>query len=123
MSDGYGNRSALKWLPFQKKLHNVGFYAKAAGTFIKNCGYTNIQQSICLLQIPSGEKRLIHSYKLATIGQVSNVLNFLKKKYKAGQNVLLGRKAKVRGVAMNPIDHPHGGGEGKSSGGRVSVSA
>lgn len=105
-------------LPQQAKLHNIGFFARSAGTFVKICGYTTKNKKYSIIQIPSGLRCVIISSKLATLGQVSNSKHFLKKKYKAGQNIKLGFKPSVRGVAMNPVDHPHGGGEGKTSGGR-----
>ena len=117
-----GNRMPLIKMPQQAKLHNISFFARAAGTYIKICGYTTINKQNSIIQIPSGLRCILPSTKLATLGQVSNSKNFLKKKYKAGQNRNLGFKPKVRGVAMNPVDHPHGGGEGKTSGGRNPVS-
>jgi len=75
-----------------------------------------------LITLPSKEKKLISLQNFVSIGQVSNSLKLLKKNYKAGNSRLKNIRPKVRGVAMNPIDHPHGGGEGKASGGRPSVS-
>jgi len=68
------------------------------------------------------KKKLLLLSCYATIGKPSNSLYLLKKDYKAGNSRLKNKRPKVRGVAKNPIDHPHGGGEGKSSGGRHSVS-
>ena len=80
----------------------------------------------CLIKLPSGDTRWINARCRATIGTVSNPSHGVKKLYKAGQNRWRGIRPKVRGVAMNPCDHPHGGGEGKSkssgSRGRTSVS-
>uniref|UniRef100_UPI00402B061D uL2m C-ter n=1 Tax=Brassica oleracea var. oleracea TaxID=109376 RepID=UPI00402B061D len=80
----------------------------------------------CLIKLPSGDTRWINARCRATIGTVSNPSHGVKKLYKAGQSRWLGIRPKVRGVAMNPCDHPHGGGEGKSkssgSRGRTSVS-
>jgi len=70
------------------------------------------------LKMPSGEMRLVLAECFATIGQVSNKTHENISLGKAGRNRWLGRRPKVRGVAMNPFDHPMGGGEGKSSGGR-----
>jgi len=74
------------------------------------------------VRLPSGEVRLIHLDCYATIGQVGNVEHSIISIGKAGRSRWLGRRPKVRGVAMNPVDHPHGGGEGKASGGRHPVS-
>ena len=73
---------------------------------------------ICVLKVPSGEVRMVLSDCRATIGQVGNRTHELIISGKAGRTRWLGRRPKVRGVAMNPVDHPMGGGEGKSSGGR-----
>lgn len=70
------------------------------------------------LRLPSGEVRLLHKYCRATIGQVGNADYFNNHLKKAGAKRWLGKRPKVRGVAMNPCDHPHGGGEGKSPIGR-----
>lgn len=75
-----------------------------------------------LISLPSGEKKLLLLSCFATLGIPSNGNILFKKDYKAGNSRLKGKRPKVRGVAKNPIDHPHGGGEGKTSGGRHSVS-
>lgn len=75
-----------------------------------------------LVSLPSGEKKLLLLSCFATLGMPSNSLYLFKKDYKAGNSRLKNIRPKVRGVAKNPIDHPHGGGEGKTSGGRHSVS-
>ena len=72
----------------------------------------------CTLRLPSGEVRMVRETCLATIGQVGNRTHEQIVSGKAGRSRWLGRRPKVRGVAMNPVDHPMGGGEGKSSGGR-----
>ena len=69
------------------------------------------------IRLPSGETRMVLSTCLATIGVVSNSEHGLQKSGKAGRNRWFGRRPRTRGVAMNPVDHPMGGGEGKSSGG------
>jgi large subunit ribosomal protein L2 len=74
------------------------------------------------VRLPSGEVRMILQECMATIGQIGNTNHENITLGKAGRSRWLGRRSKVRGVAMNPIDHPHGGGEGKSSGGRHPVS-
>jgi len=74
------------------------------------------------LKLPSGKFKYLLDLCIASFGRVSNIWHKLKKKLKAGTNFKIGNRPSVRGVAMNPFDHPHGGGEGKSSGGRISVS-
>ena len=77
---------------------------------------TNYNHLMSLVKLPSGVERLVLKQCIAVVGQVSNSKHFLKKLHKAGQKRNLGIKSHVRGVAMNPVDHPHGGGEGKTSG-------
>ena len=89
----------------------AGAYAQLIG---KDAGYA-------LLRVGSGEQRMVRAECMATIGAVSNPDHKNIKLAKAGRSRWLGRRPKVRGVAMNPIDHPHGGGEGRSSGGRDPV--
>src|SRR4029453_14852498 len=72
--------------------------------------------TMALLKLPSGELRLVQSTCRATIGQIGNVDHANVSLGKAGRSRWLGRRSSVRGVAMNPVDHPHGGGEGKSKG-------
>jgi len=83
----------------------------------------NLSEDFVGVQLPSGKKVYLNSMCMATIGVSSNVRNKLLIKGNAGVNRRLGFRSKIRGVAKNPIDHPHGGGEGKTSGGRISVSA
>nr|WML72263.1 ribosomal protein L2 [Ceratophyllum demersum] len=93
--------------------------ARAAGTFAKIIKEPAPQ---CLVRLPSGVEKLMDSRCRATIGIVSNPNHGARKLRKAGQSRWLGRRPIVRGVAMNPVDHPHGGGEGRTKGGRPSVS-
>ncbi len=120
-----GNALPLKAIPLGTLIHNVemkigkgGQLARGAGTYAqlmaKEGRYT-------LLKLPSGEIRMVLSECLATIGQLSNPDHSHISIGKAGRKRWLGRRPKVRGVVMNPVDHPHGGGEGKSSGGRHPV--
>jgi large subunit ribosomal protein L2 len=121
-----GNSLPLKNIPLGTMIHNIemkkgkgGQMARAAGTaaqlLAKEAGYAQIK-------MPSGETRMVHLDCYATIGQVGN-LNYENVSIgKAGRSRWLGKRPTVRGVAMNPIDHPHGGGEGKTSGGRNPVS-
>jgi large subunit ribosomal protein L2 len=115
-----GNSLPIIEIPVGSLIHNVSpkiagpaTISRAAGTFSqlkeKSLDYAKIQLS-------SGEQRLISSQCYATIGIVSNELSFLSKLGKAGRSRWLNVRPTVRGVAMNPIDHPHGGGEGKKSG-------
>ena len=116
----------LKSIPTGTIVHNVemkigkgGQIARSAGSYAqlvgKDGGYAQ-------LKLRSGELRLIHADCLATIGAVSNADHQNEKIGKAGRSRWMGIRPTVRGVAMNPVDHPHGGGEGKTSGGRHPVS-
>ncbi|QHO52963.1 60S ribosomal protein [Arachis hypogaea] len=89
-----------------------GKLVRAAGTCAKILKEPT--SKYCLIQLPSGVKKMIDSRCRATVGTVSNPSHGDKKLRKAGQSRWLGRRPVVRGVAMNPVDHPHGGGEGKS---------
>lgn len=103
-----------------EKLPNTkGMFIRAAGV---KCKFMRKFDQYGLLRFPSGERKLFSLLCFATVGRPSNVLFKFKKNYKAGNSRLLNRRPMVRGVAKNPVDHPHGGGEGKSSGGRPSVS-
>ena len=120
-----GNSVPLSKIPVGSLIHNVctktkGYseVSRAAGTFSKIIGKNPIT---CILQLSSGEIRYVSSKCFATIGSVSNEFWFLTTLGKAGRSRWLNKRPKVRGVAMNPVDHPHGGGEGKTSGGRTSV--
>lgn len=96
----------------------ISLYARAGG-----CAGLIIRktQRFIVIQLPSRELKTFSLTALCTLGQCSNSSNIFCNKRKAGSSRLLGRKPVVRGVAKNPVDHPHGGGEGKSSGGRPSV--
>lgn len=95
-------------------------YVRSAGTSAKIMKLGEDGQ--CVLKMPSGREKIFDSKCQATIGRVSNPERKHRKLRKAGQSRWLGRRPVVRGVAMNPVDHPHGGGEGRTSGGRPSVS-
>ncbi len=121
-----GNALPLKNIPLGTMIHNIelkkgkgGQLARSAGVaaqlLAKEGGYAQIK-------MPSGETRMVHLDCYATIGQVGNLDHENISIGKAGRTRWLGRRPTVRGVAMNPIDHPHGGGEGKTSGGRNPVS-
>jgi large subunit ribosomal protein L2 len=107
-------------------VHNIelnpgrgGQLARSAGTFAQLVGK---EGKHCILRLPSGEMRVVHEKCYATVGQLSNQDHLNISIGKAGRSRWLGRRPKVRGTAMNPIDHPHGGGEGRSKGGRHPVS-
>jgi len=120
-----GNALPLKNIPVGTVVHNVelkpgrgGQMARSAGSSIQVAGKDGAHVQ---LRMPSGELRLVHESCLATVGAVSNPDHMNTQVGKAGRNRWLGKRPVVRGVAMNPIDHPHGGGEGKTSGGRHPV--
>ncbi|CAM0958332.1 unnamed protein product [Alopecurus aequalis] len=92
---------------------------RSAGTYAK---VVKESASQCLVRLPSGAEKLIDSRCRATIGIVSNLSHGAQELRKAGHSRWLGWRPVVRGVAMNPVDHPHGGGEGRTKGGRPSVS-
>jgi large subunit ribosomal protein L2 len=120
-----GNTLPLKNIPVGTVVHNVelkpgagGVMARSAGSSIQLAGKDG---AYIQLRMPSGELRRVHESCLATIGAVSNPDNMNTQLGKAGRKRWMGKRSVVRGVAMNPIDHPHGGGEGKTSGGRHPV--
>lgn len=119
-----GNALKLKDLPIGTVIHNVellpgkgGQLARSAGTAARLVAK---EGTYCHVELPSGELRLIHKECMATIGAVGNAEHSLVSLGKAGRNRHLGRKPHVRGSVMNPVDHPHGGGEGRSPIGRKS---
>ncbi len=121
-----GNAMFLKNIPVGTIVHNVelkpgkgGQMARAAGTYVQLVGRDG---SYAQLKLSSGELRIVRGDCLATIGAVSNPDNSNESSGKAGRNRWLGKRPSVRGVAMNPIDHPLGGGEGRTSGGKPPVS-
>jgi large subunit ribosomal protein L2 len=101
------------------KLGKGGQMARSAGTYCQLAGKTGEYAQI---KLPSGELRRVPINCYATIGTVSNLDHSNRKIGKAGKSRHLGIRPTVRGVAMNPVDHPHGGGEGRTSGGRHPVS-
>jgi len=120
-----GNAMPMRNIPVGTIIHNVemrpgkgGQLARAAGTFVQLVGR---DAGYALLRLASGEVRMVRGECMATIGAVSNPDEQNIVIAKAGRNRWLGRRPSVRGVAMNPVDHPLGGGEGKSSGGRHPV--
>jgi large subunit ribosomal protein L2 len=121
-----GNCLPLKNIPLGTMIHNVelkpgkgGQIARSAGSAVQLVAKEGLYASV---KMPSGEIRLINIECLATVGQVGNLDHENVSIGKAGRNRWMGHRPHVRGVAMNPVDHPLGGGEGKSSGGRHPVS-
>ncbi|PIN11211.1 hypothetical protein CDL12_16187 [Handroanthus impetiginosus] len=132
ISSQIGSSMPLANMRIGTQIHNIemrpgqgGKLVRAAGTSAKILTEPNRSPRYCEIKLPSGAKKQIDKRCMATIGMVSNPEHGAKKLRKAGQSRWLGRRPVVRGVAMNPVDHPHGGGEGrsKSSGshGRVSL--
>lgn len=120
-----GNTLPLMNIPLGTIIHNIEMKPGKGGQIVRSAG-TGAQLmakegDYVTLKLPSGEMRMIRRECLATIGEVGNQEHSNISIGKAGRSRWLGRRPKVRGVAMNPIDHPHGGGEGKSSGGRHPV--
>jgi large subunit ribosomal protein L2 len=120
-----GNAMPMENIPVGTIVHNVemkpghgGQIARAAGTYVQMVGKDS---GFAQLRLNSGEVRMVPAKGMATIGSVSNPDNKNINKAKAGRNRWLGKRPSVRGVAMNPVDHPHGGGEGRTSGGRHPV--
>jgi len=117
-----GNALPLKNIPLGTLIHNVELKIGKGGQLIRSAGgYGQIlakEGKYAHVRLPSGEVRLVHQECYATIGQLGNVEHETISLGKAGRARWLGKRPHVRGVAMNPVDHPMGGGEGKSSGGR-----
>lgn len=117
-----GNSLPLSNIPLGTHIHNIelkvgkgGQIVRSAGTFAQLMAKEN---KYALIKLPSGEVRMVLLNCCATIGQLGNVVHENIALGKAGRKRWLGKRPKVRGVAMNPVDHPMGGGEGRSSGGR-----
>jgi large subunit ribosomal protein L2 len=105
-------------------INNLELYPEQGGQVARSAGTSamllrQFNDKYSVIKLPSGVERLINNKCKCTLGVISNSENKLLKKSKAGNNRWLGKKPTVRGVAMNPIDHPHGGGEGKKSGKRL----
>jgi large subunit ribosomal protein L2 len=121
-----GNSKLLKDIPVGTLVHNVELNPKRGGQMARSAGaYAQLmakEGEYALLRLPSGELRKVKSDCRATIGQVGKLEHELENVGKAGKNRHRGIRPTVRGVVMNPVDHPHGGGEGRTSGGRHPVS-
>jgi len=117
-----GNTLPLINIPLGTHIHNVELHLGKGGQIVRSAGtYAQLmakEGSYALIKLPSGEVRMVLAKCKATIGQIGNVMHENISLGKAGRKRWLGRRPKVRGVAMNPVDHPMGGGEGRSSGGR-----
>jgi large subunit ribosomal protein L2 len=118
-----GNSMPLMSIPLGSSIHNIeltlgkgGQIARAAGTYAQIIAK---DKDLVTLKLPSNEVRLVSKNCYATLGQVGNIEHINMTLGKAGRKRWLGRRPKVRGVVMNPIDHPHGGGEGRSPIGRA----
>jgi large subunit ribosomal protein L2 len=119
-----GNALKLKDMPVGTKIHNIELQAGRGGQIARSAGtaarLVAKEGTYCHVEMPSGELRLIHKECMATIGEVGNQEHQLVSIGKAGRARNMGRRPHVRGSVMNPVDHPHGGGEGRSPIGRKS---
>ncbi len=120
-----GNALPLRRIPLGTQVHNVELKIGKGGQMVRSAGtFAQVmakEGKHCLLRLPSGELRKVHIECYATVGQVSNLDHENVSYGKAGRVRWLGRRPHNRGTSMNPIDHPHGGGEGKTKGGRNPV--
>mmetsp|Transcript_9808 Transcript_9808/g.22608 ORF Transcript_9808/g.22608 Transcript_9808/m.22608 type:complete len:275 (-) Transcript_9808:14395-15219(-) len=116
-----GNALPMKTMPAGTIVHNIELYPGRGGAMVRSAGASAQlvakAEKYVTLKLPSGERRLVLGECMATVGTVSNGDHMNVTLGKAGRNRWLGRRPRVRGVAMNPVDHPMGGGEGKASGG------
>ena len=121
-----GNCMQLSDIPAGTDIHNIELSPNGGGKLVRSAGssaqISGSDDNYCIIKLNSGEIRKIINTARATIGSVSNSDHQNIKIGKAGRNRWRGKRPSVRGVAMNPVDHPHGGGEGKTSGGRSPVS-
>lgn len=120
-----GNALPLRYIPLGTVIHNVELFPERGAQLARSAGaYVELvakEGKYALLKLPSGEVRRVLQECRATIGQVGNIDHDGVVVGKAGKSRWMGRRPKVRGVAMNPVDHPHGGGEGKTASGRHPV--
>ncbi|MGL5719989.1 MAG: 50S ribosomal protein L2 [Alphaproteobacteria bacterium] len=121
-----GNAMYLKNMPIGISVHNIELKIGKGGQMARSAGASSQlvgkDMDYVLLKLPSGELRKVHGGCMASVGVLSNSDHQNIKLAKAGRNRWKGKRPHVRGVAMNPVDHPHGGGEGRTSGGRHPVS-
>jgi large subunit ribosomal protein L2 len=116
-----GNNYPLSLIPPSTRLHNVELIPGRGGQLARTAGASleliNVENGFAQLKMPSGEIRLVNPRCRATIGVVGNIDHANQSLGKAGRNRWLGKRPRVRGMTMNPVDHPNGGGQGKSKGG------
>ena len=121
-----GNCMPLSDIPMGTDIHNIELSPNGGGKLVRSAGATaqisGTDENYCIIKLSSGEIRKVINTARATIGSVSNSDHQNIKIGKAGRNRWKGIRPQSRGVVMNPVDHPHGGGEGKTSGGRSPVS-
>ncbi len=120
-----GNALPIKNIPLGTEVHNIELRPGKGGQMVRSAGgFAQIvakEGDFAQLRMPSGEVRKVPVVCMATVGQVGNLEHENVSLGKAGRSRWMGKRPNVRGVAMNPVDHPHGGGEGKTSGGRHPV--
>jgi large subunit ribosomal protein L2 len=120
-----GNALPIKNIPVGTTIHNIELRPGKGAQMVRSAGgsaqLVSREGDVALIKLPSGETRKVLTTCMATIGQVGNVDHENESLGKAGRKRWMGVRPTVRGVAMNPVDHPHGGGEGKTSGGRNPV--
>ena len=120
-----GNALPLESIPLGMTVHNVELQLGKGGQIARAAGASAVivakEGDYATLRLPSGEMRMVFRKCYATLGEIGNEDHMNVSLGKAGRSRWMGKRPKVRGVAMNPVDHPHGGGEGKSSGGRHPV--
>lgn len=120
-----GNALPLKNIPLGMQVHNVELQLGKGGQLVRSAGTVATivakEGDFVTLKLPSGEMRMVFSECYATLGSIGNEDHMNVSLGKAGRSRWMGKRPKVRGVVMNPVDHPHGGGEGKTSGGRHPV--
>jgi len=121
-----GNALPLEKIPVGRNIHNVELQLGKGAQMVRSAGGSALLAAIegdyATLKLPSGEMRMVFKKCMATLGSVGNEDHMNVSSGKAGRSRWLGKRPKVRGVVMNPVDHPHGGGEGRTSGGRHPVS-
>jgi large subunit ribosomal protein L2 len=112
-----GNRLTLEFIPVGTEIYNLELFPGKGGQIIRSAGSAGqvlaVEENYALVKLPSGEVRKVHKTVYASIGRVSNEAHMLENIGKAGRNRWRGVRPAVRGSAMNPVDHPHGGGEGR----------
>jgi large subunit ribosomal protein L2 len=112
-----GNRLTVEYIPVGTEIYNLELFPGKGGQIIRSAGSAGqvlaVEENYALIKLPSGEVRKVHKTVYASIGRVSNESHMLENIGKAGRNRWKGIRPAVRGSAMNPVDHPHGGGEGR----------